>query len=241
MDSSKIRWIYAGLGLAAGVGLVISASSSAKQEAKPSPVPIPPSPPPPEPPSPSIPAPPSTKTADRILLIGDSLAYGLAFPLKQLASKSNVPFAADGRVGTTIHQWASSTWLPNALVFKPTLTLISLGTNDMKLLNPLAEEKDLSGLVQKILGAKSRVVFIAPPTMPFPDKGVRAMIESQKQPIFRSDQLQIPRAPDQIHPTAAGYAGWAGAIWSWLYQPALGNLPNRKLIRRQPMRTPRLP
>jgi lysophospholipase L1-like esterase len=40
--------------------------------------------------------------------------------------------------------------------------------------------------------------------------------EIPSRDYFPSDQLAIPRGPDGIHPTARGYAGWAGAIWQWL-------------------------
>jgi len=33
---------------------------------------------------------------------------------------------------------------------------------------------------------------------------------------FPSQRLTIPRGADQLHPTARGYAAWAGAIWQWL-------------------------
>ncbi len=33
---------------------------------------------------------------------------------------------------------------------------------------------------------------------------------------FHSEKLEMPRGPDNLHPTARGYAGWAGAIWHWL-------------------------
>lgn len=214
MNSSKITWIYAGLGLAAGVGLVIAMSPSA--QAAPSNRPA---------------GSPKVAAGDRVLLIGDSLALGLSLSMKQLAAKSNISFFSDGRVSTNIRQWARNSWLPAALSSaSPTMTLVSLGTNDMKQGDPTQETTDLKQLVQTVLATGSQIAFIAPPTMPFPDRGVRAMIDAQNQPVFRSDSLKIPRASDGIHPTASGYAGWSGAIWQWLTRStdlALGSMPLR--------------
>jgi len=197
VDSNKRLWIYAGLALAAGVGLVSSSSSPGPTQA---PKPL-----------------RKLGPGERILLLGDSIAQGLAVPMKQLAISGGVAFASDGRVGTRISQWASQPWLTqDAKAFLPTLVLLSIGTNDMLLPDPSTEMSALAKLVSDMKQGSSQVVLIAPPTMKFPDRGVRSMLQSTGLPIFPSDSLSIPRAPDGIHPTPAGYAGMAAQIWKWL-------------------------
>ena len=186
---SRNLWMYAGLGLAAGVGLVV-VSTPAKAQ--------------------NIFLHPGT----RILLFGDSLAQGLAPPLSKLAQEAGYPFQADGRTGTRIQDWATQAWLVQDLKAQPTLVLVSLGTNDMRMPDPSVEKPALLALVQKL--KSFQVVLIAPPTMPFPDKGVRKMLTDTGLPLFHSETLQIPRASDGIHPTALGYAGWAGVLWKRL-------------------------
>lgn len=208
LDSKRL-WIYAGLGLAAGVGLVVASSSSTTPNGA-----LPPT-------SPR----PSLVPGSRVLLLGDSLAQGLAAPLRQLAVEAGLVFQADGRVGTRIADWSSQPWLAQALAFKPTITLISLGTNDMKMTNPLSEQPALVRIVQSLIAARSAIVWITPPTMPFSDPGVRTMLANAGVPLFRSESLPIPRGPDKIHPTALGYAGFAGALWSWLRPQALNGGP----------------
>ena len=46
--------------------------------------------------------------------------------------------------------------------------------------------------------------------------GVADLIQSKVPFYFQSTELDIPRSPDGLHPNAAGYAGWSGAIWRWL-------------------------
>lgn len=198
MDARRALWIYAGLGLAAGVGLVMASSSSSTAAPTGGPGPA------------GGPAPggvPLLRPGDRVLLIGDSLAQGLGTPMKQLLGND---FRADGRVGTRIVDWAPY----QVPAPGPNLVLISLGTNDMRMMDPTTEQSALAALLAKFRG--TRVAWIAPPTMPFPDRGVRAMLARAGVPIFPSDSLVIPRGPDQIHPTVIGYAGWAGNLVTWL-------------------------
>lgn len=136
--------------------------------------------------------------------------------MAQLASDMGVSFLGDGRVSTRIDQWASQPWLAGDLTLAPTFVLVSLGTNDMKLFDPALETPFLKALVAKLRATGARLVWILPPVMPFPDKGVLAMIAATGMPLFHSEALVLPRGSDQIHPTSVGYAGWAGAIWSFL-------------------------
>lgn len=160
-------------------------------------------------------------TADtRLLLIGDSLAQGLMPHMRELAAEEGIA-AFDGRgvVGSRLDQWSDSAWLDETLAsFGPTLVLVSLGTND-EATAPGAvarQADDLETLLAKIASAGATIAWIGPPTLPFPRQGVSEMIEESVRYYFPSEELEIPRAPDGLHPNVQGYAGWAGAIWSWL-------------------------
>lgn len=193
MDPKKRAWIWSGIALATGVGVVLMMGSAADATVGPLLVP-----------------------GDRLLLLGDSLAEGLATPLGQLSHDTHVDFASDGRSGTRIADWASQSWLETALARRPKLVIVSLGTNDMLMLDPRIETGQLRALVARIKASGARQLWLMPPTMPFDDHGVRAMLEEAGMDLFPSDALDIPRGPDLIHPTAMGYAGWAGAVWQYL-------------------------
>lgn len=204
MSSSKRAWIYAGIGLAAGVGLVVASSKSKSTKSR------------------------SLAHGERVLLVGDSLAHGLAVPMKQLAKENGIEFLADARLGTRIDQWAKQPWLSQVIaLLRPTLILVSLGTNDMLLQEPSVEKLALAQLTDTLRRSGARIAWVAPPKMPFPDRGVRSMIDKTGLSVFSSDALVIPRGPDGIHPTAGGYAGWAGALWAWLGHTlsSLGAIP----------------
>jgi len=205
-DAQHRLWILGGLAVAAGVGLVVVANSQKQTILQ----------------APSSPTKTPTSTKKRVfpgarmLLLGDSLAVGLKAPMGQLANDFGVSFRARGVVGSRIADWAKSTSVDEEMAFGPTIVMLSIGTNDMKMLSPVSEKKDLGILLSKLGSGGADVVIIGPPKMPFPDNGVRQMLASSGATVFPSDALIIPRGPDKIHPTAKGYSGWAGAIWAWL-------------------------
>lgn len=194
-------WLWAGLGLAAGVGVVVYASSSSTGDA--------PATGPGDKPAP-LPKRRRLVEGDRLLLVGDSLAVGLTAPLKQLATASGVKFAAQAKEGTTVAFWSGADFPESDTV------LVSLGTNDMKLLDPLAERPKLDVLLAKLGKLSKRVIWVLPPPMPFPDKGVLGMIDDAAKvaKIALVPSLDVDRGPDKIHPTGRGYAAWAGFIWN---------------------------
>lgn len=184
------RWILGTLLIAGGVGLAAAATRR-----------------------------PRVAPGDRVLVFGDSLAVGLIPHLDALAEESGVALTGRGEVGTRIDQWSSDSWLIAELEsFQPTLVLVSLGTND-EAIGPGAVEREaphLARLLALIEESGAELVWIGPPALPFPSAGIATMIEAAVPYYFDSERYDIPRAPDHLHPTAAGYAGWAGAIWRWL-------------------------
>lgn len=163
------------------------------------------------------------KPGGKILLIGDSMAEGLASPLKQLAAGDGVILHAVYHRGTRIDQWASDPLLPAILAeFQPDLVLVVLGTND-EYLPASAVPKQLQDAEALIAKMGAPVAWVGVPTLPargsIPaggSNGITPGIEALDVPVFPSSALQIQRAADQLHPTAAGAVGWATTIWEWL-------------------------
>lgn len=158
----------------------------------------------------------------RLLLVGDSLAEGLGPPLQAMANEANVPFSKIVRGGTRIDQWAGSQKLTERIdSFRPTMVLVSLGTNDEYMTGSDVAERQaphLERLLSRLRSGEAEVVWIGPPRLPVSSKGVVPLIRRTvpKSHYFPSERLTIPRGPDSLHPTLKGYVGWAGAIWRWL-------------------------
>lgn len=187
------RWLYGGLLLGAGIGVARIITLH-----------------------------PHVRDSTRLLLLGDSLAVGLSPHVRDLATEIGVPYLGAGVVGSRIDQWLTSRWLTDSLrEFEPTLALVILGTNDaFSSLSVEALGENQRALLAK-LGAVE-VVWIGAPTLPeryggrAPHVELLDTIREGAPYYYPSHELDIPRGPDGLHPTARGYAGWAGAIWDWL-------------------------
>lgn len=164
-------------------------------------------------------APVASVQGTRVLLVGDSLAAGLAAPLKKLVTADGATLATVGRVGTTIRQWARGGWLAEALAqAKPGLVLVSLGTNDME--TPGDRSADIGAIVDRVRAAGAGLVWVEPPDMPtLRDRAqVRATLHATipAERLFPGPSVPIQRAKDRIHATPQGYADLAAALWSWV-------------------------
>lgn len=178
------------------------------------------------------------KASDRVLLLGDSLAQGLGGPMGALARDAGIAFDADGRVSTRIDQWLDNGWAEERIAaLRPTIVLVSLGTN----LSPSFATR-AAAFVTMAQRYGTTVLWIEPPTMPFDTSAVLTGIRESGAASFRSQDVTIPRGPDNIHPTMAGYAAWAAMIWQSLDPPrALAGLPRPLGSAPMPARSSLLP
>lgn len=165
--------------------------------------------------------PPKMRAGMKVFLVGDSLAVGLSRPLSALAADHKVQFESMTVSGTRIDQWVNNAALFSRLQqFKPDLILVSLGTNDeyVQPLDTKAHQQHLQTLLTK-LRAFAPVAWIGPPKLPKTNTNgaIPLLIENVPSSMYYpSQKLEIPRAPDKLHPTTGGYAGWAAKIWSWI-------------------------
>jgi len=172
----------------------------------------------------------------RVVLIGDSLGVGLRKPLSLLAEASRVELSPQVCGGTMILQWVKErtaypqhdTSLAKRCDFglgyvrdaRPDVVLISLGTNDAyaPLSTIEAEYADVHALVQAIREMGATPVWLDPPHLAKAphEAEMRQLIATADVAHFPSYELGIEMSPDAIHPTGAGYAQWADALWAWL-------------------------
>ncbi len=165
---------------------------------------------------------PKIRSDTRLLFVGDSMAEGLTKHLNAMATEQRVPYLALTKSGTRIDQWAQSVRLDEAIAsLQPTLVMIALGTNDAYTnYTPEQIAGHVAALLSKIPEGVD-VLWIGAPALPatyngrHPDAEILTAIQGSVPYYFASHELEIPRGPDGLHATAEGYAGWAGAIWSW--------------------------
>jgi lysophospholipase L1-like esterase len=168
---------------------------------------------------------PTPQSARRALLVGDSLAAGLARPMRDRLRAAGGDLTSRAINGSTIDQWAHGSALAESLAqATPALTLVSLGTNDLATKPADYKRPLVAAIVARIRAAGSAVAWFLPPRMPFADRGgLRALLAAELArlavPAFPSDALELPRGPDGIHPTPAGFDLWAARIIEWLSAP----------------------
>lgn len=147
-----------------------------------------------------------------VVLFGDSLAQGLATPLRAQAAASGVQMYADAVPGTRFDQWMARG--PSFASSKgATFAIISLGTNDA--VANEAHRATLPARARAISGElRSRGVvpiWVLPPPMRFSTEAPRQAILATGDAALES--LDYPRY-DSIHPTPAGFHQWASDIWA---------------------------
>jgi len=193
MESGKRSWIYAGIAVAAGVGLVSSMSKSGLG---------------------------SDERCRRlrcmkgggIVLLSDAIGGGLAVPIAKLAAGSKMRLVAHHlRAGSTTRLLADPV-REFVATRKPDLVLVAVGGDELRAAGKL-DAAALRRLATAIEDAGAPVVWIGPPMA---SQAAAGALLAPGREVFSSSALKIDRGPDGTTPTAAGYAGWAGAIWRWL-------------------------
>lgn len=157
------------------------------------------------------------------LLIGDSLAVGLGPAFAGLGLNID----HHGVVGVPIAYWNASgqDTLKAALQRNPAIILVSLGTNDAYTGDGYAETaaSNARKLLEQLKKSGAYVAWVGPPQLPS-SYGGRApsqkVLDAIKQVVtstpgalwIDSTQTEIPRSPDKLHPSSAGYTSWAEEI-----------------------------
>lgn len=163
-----------------------------------------------------------------ILLIGDSLAAGLAEPMGQLAEACGiVRFGASATIGSGVSAWDVGRWrealgMAGGQIAGGTV-LISLGGNDFHA-DPVSVRRGIDRLLGFVADAGARPRWISPPDIPVDDRaGVRsawrrAIGLGRMRGYYPTEEMagRYPVSGDGIHPTPRGYAELARAIWRWV-------------------------
>lgn len=147
----------------------------------------------------------------RVLLVGDSLAVGLAGPLGSHLRAGGVDVAA-GVKGATI----AGFWQPklDAMLrdHQPELVLFSLGTNDCRFEESRAcadFQERTRDLAEQCHTRGARPVFLIPAWLSWAQR-IRDRLTYGADSWEPSAWPELQR--DQIHPTAAGYKTWAADL-----------------------------
>lgn len=150
-----------------------------------------------------------------VLLIGDSMAEGLGWFLREKVEAAGGHYIIESRHSTTIPLWEGEKLKESLERNKPDILFISLGSNELFVDKP---EQTRAPMIRKITEELGDLTafWIGPPSWK-PDHGLVRVIEENFQPnhFYNSNDLKVPRRSDGAHPTREGFETWANLVWDW--------------------------
>lgn len=171
---------------------------------------------------------------DKVLLIGDSHAYGLAPVFRADAAPHKAVVKSYAIGGTNTRQWITRGWLENSVKRNsPDAVIIILGTNDFgvkwhsscrkykgeekKECGKKIYSKRASAIIDYLRKRKIKSIWVLPPKMRISTEIIDAAIrESKPDEIFNTKELDLPLEKDRVHITYKGKKMWSKAIWEFL-------------------------
>lgn len=157
----------------------------------------------------------------KVMLLGDSLALGMASQFKTDAEFSGYTPVTLAVVGSRSDQWVKRL-RSDLRRWKPSFVFISLGTNDSVGPHWLEKHGSSHGEIAKILKEEGvDYVWLGPPQLPKGAKGRDAVIDSIREAVgpdhfYDSSEITGNRAKDGIHFNQAGYSDWIDLVWGEL-------------------------
>jgi len=161
-------------------------------------------------------APVESAAPTKVLLVGDSMAWGLGLALKPLIEAEGSSFRFRHKTSDSIRAYAANARMRDDLrKYEPDVVLITLGANEALIPKPEALVNPVKKIVRHV-GDKP-CYWIGPP-MWRNDTGVVKVLEENVTPckFFNSSPLALERRKDGYHPSKKGSETWARAIVSWL-------------------------
>ncbi|HEX8144130.1 MAG TPA: hypothetical protein VF553_16130 [Pyrinomonadaceae bacterium] len=158
---------------------------------------------------------PVSLTGKTVLLVGDSMAEGIGWFLREKVEAAGGRYAGEPWCSSTTCSWFETGRLREMLEkHKPDIVFIALGSNEIFIKQPEVRAPIIKQMVEEI--GNRPAYWIGPPSWK-PDKGIVRVIEENFQPghFYNSNDLVVPRRKDGAHPTREGYQTWTELIWNW--------------------------
>jgi len=154
----------------------------------------------------------------KILLIGDSLAQGMAASFYKLVRQKGYVPHVDCKQGTRIDYWAKK--LDKTLnATRPSLLIVSLGTNDSGLRDPEVQRTHVKNIKKIAARYNTDILWILPQTLParfVGQDGIKKIIQEELGEKTFDTKIKLEKIKDQIHLTKRGYEAWITSTWDQL-------------------------
>lgn len=158
------------------------------------------------------------QTTPHVILLGDSLAQGMAHEFSKTAKKNGYTPVVLAKGGTWCNYWSGSI---EKIVKKhrPQFVIVSLGTNDSTSSKPEPQRLHIKKIRETIVASGARLLWLTPPQLPkrFASKEeIRKILVDEILPTetFTADDMSLEKEKDKVHMTPKGYRDWILAAWT---------------------------
>ncbi len=157
--------------------------------------------------------------ASRILHFGDShVASGLKSTLARYFREAGATFRQEGWAGSRSKSWIASGRLKKLVsAFRPTVVLVTLGTNEMTTSEPMRHRNWIRAIIRRLKGTVC--YWMGPPPLIDDKYGYNEMAEEAVKPCryFDSRILDMkPRKDGTFHLTRKEGVVWGDKVWHWM-------------------------
>jgi hypothetical protein len=149
------------------------------------------------------------------ILIGDSMAEGLAWYLRSKVEAAGAKFYSEPWYSSTTIGWQADHRMANLVAkYNPDIIFLALGSNEVIVPNVGGRASAVKDITAE-MGDRT-AYWIGPPSWR-PDLGIVRVIEANFRPghFYNSNDLKVPRRKDGAHPTPEGFKTWADLVWDW--------------------------
>jgi hypothetical protein len=186
--------------------------------------------------------PDTSRTAHRVMLLGDSQSGGLNRPLRAYcAANGHELVAAFTWNSASIYNFAYADTVVSAIAaFQPTFVVFVIGLNELYA-RDLAKRRAAAEVFEARL-AGIPPLWIGPANF-MQDQGLNEVYQevAGTEAYFMTRGMDLPRGGDGRHPSGEGYAIWMDSVATWMAaRPALALFHVRPTGRERPARTARI-
>jgi lysophospholipase L1-like esterase len=149
------------------------------------------------------------------ILVGDSMAEGLAWTLRGKVKDAGGNFFSEPTYSSTTISWQADRRMTELVErYKPDIIFIALGSNEVIVPNVGSRASAVKQITEEM--GDRPCYWIGPPSWR-PDLGIVHVIEENFRPgrFYNSNDLKVPRRKDGAHPTPDGFKTWADLVWDW--------------------------
>ncbi len=160
-------------------------------------------------------------TSQTILLIGDSMAYSLMFRLSNYCATNKHTLKTVTWVSASTKWYATYDTLSYYInMFKPTLVLFVIGSNELFVSDALSRDIYVKHILEKFNNIPN--LWIGPPNWA-EDTGINKVMMQHvgENKFFLSKKLKFERKTgDKAHPSRASASIWMDSIAVWIAHPS---------------------